>query len=833
MLWLRFALRDLRSGLQGFWIFLACLALGTAVIAMVAALSAAINRGIEQQGQPLLGGDLEFALTQREASAAELAHMQSLGVVGRVVSFRAMATTPATTALTEVKAVDDAYPLYGAMKVSAGSLAADLAATSSGFGAVADPLLLGRLGLKVGDTLTLGQARLTITAELQAEPDRLGEGFLLGPRLLISDRALAATGLIQPGSLVTWKYRVKMTDPAEAKPAVETANRMFPAAGWRLRAAHQAASGTERMVERLGFFLTLVGLAALVIGGAGIANAVKAFIQRRTTTIATYKALGAASRTVFAIFLTELLLVGFLALSFGLALGAATPALAQAFLADLLPLPLATGIEWLALARAGVMGLLVMLAFTVLPLAATGAIPATALFRHGTTPASRRFPFAHAAASAVFMALLAGLVLLSNDNLKLSGGYLAGLALSFAALSFFGWAFLRFLRLIPRPRHLLLRQALAALARPGSPALAVILALGLGLGLFAMLAQTDATMSREVRGGLAEKAPAFFFLDVRGPDLDRFLADVKAEPGVIATGTAPMLRGRISAVKGVPADQVKPAENAQWALRGERGLTYSATLPENSTLVAGQWWPADYSGPPLVSLVDDIARGLALKIGDDITVNVLGRDVTARVANLRAVNWRSFGINFVMVFSPNTLKAAPHSDIVTVTMQGGDEAHLLNTMARAWPGVTAVRVKDALDQVAAMMGKILLAIRSANVLTLVTGILVLAGALSAGLSARSYEAVVLKTYGASRAQLLGAFALEYGLLGLAAAVFGLIAGTTGAWFLAGYILELPFAFSPGIAAATVALALILTIAGGLLATNRALTARPSVTLRDE
>ncbi len=833
MLPLRFALRDLRSGLQGFWIFLACLALGTTIIAMVAALSASITRGIDQQGQPLLGGDVEFALTQRQASAAEEGYMKGLGAVSRVVTFRAMAVTPTATALTEVKALDGAYPLYGAVKLSQGALPEALAARANSFAAVADPLLLGRLGLKLGDRITLGQASFIITAEIAAEPDRLGEGFLLAPRLLISDQALAATGLIQPGSLVTWKYRVKLADPTAAKAAVAAANRTFPEAGWRLRAASQAATGTERMVERLGFFLTLVGLAALVIGGAGIANAVKAFIQRRATTIATYKALGATSATVFAIFLTELLLVSLLALAFGLALGAATPALAQFFFADLLPLPLATGVEWLALLRAGAMGLLVALAFTVLPLAATGSIPATALFRHGAAPVKSRLPLAHAAASALFMAALAALVLTSSDNWTLTGGYLAGLALSFAGLFLLGWLFLRLLRLLPRPGNLLLRQALASLARPGSPALAVILALGLGLGLFAMLAQTDATLSRELRGGLAEKAPAFFFIDVRNTDLDRFVTEVKAQAGVVATGTAPMLRGRITAVKGVAADQVKPAEGAQWALRGERGLTYSASLPENSTLVAGEWWPADYAGPPLVSLVDDIAEGLGLRIGDQLTVNVLGRDITATVANLRRVNWRSFGINFVMVFSPNTLQRAPHSAIVTVTMAGADEAQFLNTMARRWPGITAVRVKDALDQVAGLMGKILLAIRSANILTLITGTLVLAGALAAGLSARRYEAVVLKTYGASRRQLLASYALEYGLLGLAAAVFGLMAGTTGAWFLARFVLELPFAFSPGTAALTVALALLLTIAGGLLATNRALTAKPSTALRDE
>ncbi|WP_395663955.1 ABC transporter permease, partial [Aestuariivirga sp.] len=375
--------------------------------------------------------------------------------------------------------------------------------------------------------------------------------------------------------------------------------------------------------------------------------------------------------------------------------------------------------------------------------------------------------------------------------------------------------------------------AIGNIHRPGSAAASVILALGLGLTLFVTLALTDRSISSELRSGIPEKAPAFFFLDVRNNELAQFKDAVGQEKGVTHVNNSPMLRGRVVAVKGVPAAEVKASPESNWALRGDRGLTYAETLPEGSRLVTGDWWPAGYDGPPLVSLVDEIAQGIGVGIGDEITVNVLGREITAKVANLRQVNWRSLGINFVMVFSPNTLKGAPHSHIVTVEMDGGDEAQLLNRMARAYPSVTAVRVKDAIDIVSKLLEQMLMAIRGANVLTLFTGVLVLAGALAAGLSERLYEAVVLKTYGASKRQLVGAFVIEYAGLGLAAAAFGLAVGSLASWFLARFILELPWSFSAVTAVATALIAMLVTIAAGLAVTWTALSAKPAPFLRNE
>jgi putative ABC transport system permease protein len=835
-LWLRFAARDLRSGLQGFWIFLSCLALGTGTIAVIGSLSAAIERGIDEQGQPLLGGDVEFALIHREATGAELQFISSRGEVSKVATMRAMAVAGGTTTLVEAKAVDASYPLYGKLELDGGMPLADALAVRDGVpGAVADPLLMGRLGITPGARIRLGSIDVEIRALIKSEPDRISDGIVLGPRLLLTEATLRATGLVQPGSLITWRYRVKLSDPSpRALTAVmKQAREGWRDSGWRVRNRNNAAAGAGNFIERLGYFMTLVGLASLIAGGAGIANAVQAFVTRKMTAIATLKCLGASAGDVLGIYLAEILLVGSLAIALGLAAGAVAPALIAATLGSLLPLPITAAVEVVPLLFAGALGFLITVAFALWPLAHIRRVAASALFRARIAPVHGWPNVYELGTIAAALALSAALVFASFGQPRITGYFLLGLVVSFIVLLGLAQAIIFLARRLPRSSSAIWRYAIGNIHRTGSAAGSVILALGLGLTLFVTLALTDRTISAELRSGIPDKAPAFFFLDVRNTELQDFKDAVARQPGVTHVNNSPMLRGRIVSVKGVPAEKIEASADAVWALRGDRGLTYAETLPEGSKLVAGEWWPKDYDGPPLVSLVDEIAKGIGVKIGDDITVNVLGRDVTARVSSLRSVNWRNLGINFVMVFSPNTLKNAPHSHIVTVEMNGGDEAALLNRMAQAYPSVTAVRVKDAIDIVSGLLGKMLAAIRGANLLTLLTGVLVLAGALAAGLSDRLYEAVVLKTYGASKRQLIGAFVIEYAALGLAAAVFGLAVGSLASWFLARYILEMPWSFSFATAALTALIAMATTVVAGLAVTWNALSARPASYLRNE
>ncbi len=828
-LWLNYARRNLRSGLQGFWIFLSCLTLGVSAIAIIGSLSAAVQQGLDEQGQPLLGGDLEFALTQREASANELAHITSLGTLSTVATMRAMAQANGQSTLVELKAIDQNYPLYGSLKIQPASVPTSVAIE-------VDPILLTRLNLKIGDQLKLGNAIFVINGTIETEPDRIADGIIFGPRILLSHEALKATGLVQPGSLVTWHYRVKLAGDASVKAAklLETAaSEKFPESGWRIRTTDKAAQGADEFISRLGYFMTLVSVAALTIGGAGIANAVTAFVNRRRTTIATLKCLGLPNRDVMGIFLTEIMLVSLFGVAIALAAGAAAPSIIHALFGTVLPLPLSTNIAWAPLGFAALLGLLVTLAFAQWPLSRISEIQGSALFRAHSMSSSKR-PSAHTILSSLaILGLAAALVILNFENPTVTASYVAGLAASFLVLALLAYGTIKAVGLLPRPSNLLWRQALQSFNRPGATSASVIMALGLGLTLFVTLALTDQTISTELKSGIPEQAPAFFFLDVKNTELDQFRANLKMQDGVRTITNAPMLRGRIAKVKNVAAEKVKSNSDASWVLKGDRGLTYSEYLPKGSTLVEGKWWAKDYAGPNLVSITVDIAKGLDLKIGDKITVNVLGRNVDAEVANLRTVNWRSMGINFVMVFTPNTLQAAPHSHIVTVEMTGGDEGKLLNAIAAAYPSVTAVRVKDALATVSDLLGKMLAAVRGASVITLLTGILVLAGALAAGLSSRSYEAVVLKTYGATRHQLLLAFIIEYSLLGLVSALFGIAVGSLGSWFLATYILEMPWVFSITVASLTALISMVLTIAAGLTVTARALSAKPSFYLRNE
>ncbi len=834
MLWLRLALRNLRSGLKGFWILLSCLTLGVAAIAMIGSLASSVSRGLAEQGQILLGGDVEFSLVQREATEAELGWMKTQGTISHISIMRAMAQGPSSSTLVEIKAVDEAYPLYGAMEFERDKKLLFLSADGrEGLGV--DPLLLSRLGLKLGDSVKLGQAEFAVRSTIVTEPDKISGGIAFGPRVLMTHENLKATGLVQPGSLVTNAYRIKLAQGtlAAGKKALDEAKAKFPEAGWRMRGADKAAQGADEFVNRLATFMTLVSISALVIGGAGIANAVAAFVARRRESIAILKCLGAQNRDVMAIALIEILVVSCVGLLIAALFGAATPYVVNILFGKIFPLPLSLRLDAAPLFLAGVLGLLITIAFSLWPLSRIANIKGAALFRAqgveiGGWP-SRRIM----GVSLALLAVAAAIAVFSFDEKRIALYFIGGLAASFLVLNVLSAGIVKVAGLLPKPRQLLLRQALTSLHRPGSTSGSVIMALGLGLALFVTLALTDQTLTREIKSNLPERAPAFYFVDVQGTDFDRFRTTLAAQNGVAEISHTPMLRGRIAKVNGIAADKVKAKEDGSWALKGDRGLTFADELPKGSSLVSGTWWAKDYGGAPQVSMTDDIATALDMKIGDKITVNVLGRDVEATLASTRKVNWKGLGINFVLVFNRSALEAAPHTELVTAEMKGGDEGQVLNAMASAFPAVTAVRVKDALQTVGDLLNKILAGVRGANVIALLTGILVLAGALAAGLSSRSYEAVVLKTYGATRGQLLLGLVIEYALLGLVAAVFGIVVGGIASWFLARFALDMPFVFSFATAASTALLAMIVTIASGLIVTVRALSVKPSFYLRNE
>ena len=837
----RFSLREMRGGLSGFLIFLACIALGVAAIGGVNSVARAITAGVANQGQTLLGGDLRFQINQRDATEAERAFLDGLGVVSRSANMRSMARLEdgSDQALVEAKAVDDAYPLYGALETEPALSKQDLFGEKSGvFGAAAPDLLFERLKVKLGDRLKLGSAIFELRARLVTEPDAVSEGFGFAPRLMISTEGLAATGLIQPGSLVENAYKIRLpadADEPRLKAIQDQAARDFPEAGWSIRTRSNAAPALSSNIERFSQFLTLVGLTALVVGGVGVANAVRAYLDGKRGVIATFKSLGASGGFVFTVYLVQILMIAFLGIVLGLVLGALMPFAASAALQSVIPVPAEGGFYPGALGMAALFGLLVTLAFALLPLGRARDVPATALFREMGLE-GRGFPRPVYIAAALGIALLlAALAILFSGDRRIASIFVGATIFAFLVLRLVGslvqWA----ARKSPRVRFVALRLAIGNIHRPGALTPSVVLSLGLGLTLLVTLALIDGNLRQQISGSLPEKAPNFFFVDIQSSDVDAFSSLVGKEAPQGTLVKVPMLRGRMMALNGVDVDKVKvPAEGA-WVLKGDRGLTYDENLPENTTLTEGTWWPANYNGEPLVSFSAEEGRQIGLKLGDTITVNVLGRNVTAKIANFRQVQWETMGINFVMVFSPNTFAGAPHGWMATLTEKNAstaDDARLLNAVTRAFPAVTTVRVKDALDIVNRLVGQLGTAIRAAAGVALIASVLVLAGALAAGNRARVHDAVVLKTLGATRRTLISAFSLEYMLIGLATAIFALAAGGVAAWFVVARIMTLPSHFMPEVAVATIVFSLVITVGIGLAGTWRVLGHKAAPVLRN-
>lgn len=838
---LRYALREMRGGLNGFYVFIACIALGVMAIAGVGSVAASLGDGLAREGRTLLGGDAAFSLIQREATPNEVAFLRSRGDVSVAATMRGMARTDdGRSALVELKAVDGAYPLLGDLKLEPPMPVADLLARrDDAFGAAADPALLARLDLKIGDKVTIGSATFQIRSAVAAEPDKLSGNIGFGPRFLISDDGLRATQLLQPGSLVRWTYRVRLpdngTDDRAAQRLVDDTRAALPQAGWEIRTRGNASPQLERTITRFTQFLTLVGLAALVVGGVGVANAVKSHIDRRRDVIATLKAVGATGRDVFAIYLTQVIVLALIGAVIGLALGAAMPFALVGLFGQLLPLPVVAALHPGELALSLVYGLLTALAFGLWPLAQVRDVPVATLFREAATADSHRPRLRHvaliAAVVAVLLAVVVGLAYDKRVALAVIGATLA----IFVLLRGVAAGLMAIARRLPRSRITMLRLAIANIHRPGALTPSVVLSLGLGLAVLVTVSQIDGNLRRQFSAALPEKAPTFFFIDIPSSETDQFGTFLRQIAPNATLEDVPMLRGRIVAARGVRVEDLKPAPDAEWVLQSDRGLTYAADIPAGSKVVEGRWWPKDYSGPPLVSFDKKLAQGLGLSIGDKVTVNVLGREITATISNLRSIDWQSLGINFVLVFSPDTFRGAPHTHIATLTESGStpqSDAAVIKQVADRFPMVTSVRVREALETVGGVVSNLVLAVRGASAVTLISAILVLGGALAAGHRHRVYDAVILKTLGATRARLIGAFALEYALIGLATAAFAVLAGSAAAWLIVTRLMTLSFAWQAGSAAGVVVAALVVTVGLGLIGTWLALNQKPASVLRN-
>lgn len=824
------ARRELRGGLSGFRVFLACLALGVAAIAAVGMVRAAIQAGLTEQGAVLLGGDAQVEFTYRAATPAERAYLDGISDrLSEIAEFRSMAISGDSRVLTQVKAVDDAYPLTGQITLE-GDISLPQALADRG--AVMDKVLAAQMGLAVGDRFALGATEFTLRALLLREPDSATGGFALAPRTMVGLADLQGSGLLAPGTLYDSAYRLDLpegTDLAALEAATKAA---LPDSGLRWSDSRRAAPGVEQFVERIGSFLILVGLAGLAVGGVGVASAVRAYLEGKVATIATLRTLGAEGGLIFRAYLLQIAALVGLGVALGLALGAGLPVALSGVIEAALPFPADIALYPRPLIEAAFYGVVSAFLFALWPLAQTEGIRAAALYRGGIAGAWPRAR--HVLATVALALMLVGGAVVFSGVPSLALGTAGGVAGALILLALVAFGLSRLARRLARARALrgrvALRLALASVGAPRAETVQVVLALGLGLSVLAAVGQIDSNLRSAIQRDLPQKAPSFFFVDIQPDQIDPFLALLRANPAVTEVESAPMMRGVVSRING--EDAMKVAGN-HWVVRGDRGITYADALPEGTKVVAGKWWPLGYDGPPQISFAAEEAEEMGLKLGDKITVNVLGRDIEAEITSFREVDFSTGGMGFVLTLNKAAVAGAPHSHIATVHASAEAEAGLLRDLSKAFPNVTAIGVKDAISRVTEALTAIAQATTLAAGATLVTGFVVLIGAAAAGERARVYEAAVLKVLGAGRARILYSFALRSVLMGAAAGMVAVVTGGLAGWAVLTLVMDSDYAFDADSALAIIAGGILATLMAGLAFVWRPLAARPAGVLRSQ
>lgn len=830
----RLAARELRSGVRGFGIFLACLALGVAAIAAASSTAEAFRRGLASQAREILGGDISTSVENRDFTPQERAAFARLGTVSYTARVRVMAQAPSgERRLVDLRGADAAYPLAGKVELEgAASLAEALAVRDGLPGAAVEPALLDRLGLKIGDTFEAGPLTLVVRAVMIRQPDSVARGFVLGPRVVVRRDLLDPTGLLAPGLPSDQAARIAVREGVDPVVAGKQLEKTFGEAGLGVRDRSNAAPGAKRLIDQLEYFLGFIGLASLVAGGLGVAGAVSAYLATREPSIAVLKALGADGALIRNTYLIQIGLLASLGVTLGLIIGAIVPLILGQIAGSQLPIPALFAVYPLPLVKAGAFGLLAAAAFSLIPLARARATPPSALFRRalGVRP-----PFGLEMIGATLAGLgLAALAVATAPTPIAAAIMIAGVAVAFVALWALGllaaWLAGKLRGLARGP----MRIGLANLAGPRSAARTATPAIGLGVALLACVVLIQSALLAQVREVAPKSAPAMVFTEIPGDEVAAFDAEVFRAAGPLDAQSylrIPFATGRIVALKGKPVDLQAIKASERWAFDSDVNLSVLPSEPKDAGIVEGRWWPAGYAGPPQVALEVDLARGAGLKAGDTITLSVLGRDLEARVAVLRKVEFGGFGPNFSIILDPKSLEGAVLRNIAIAKMDRPAEARLTRALGKSFPAINVISVREQLEAAAGLFDRLALAIRGAAAVAGLAGLLVLAGAIAAGARARAREAATLKVLGGTRTQILSAYVVEYGAVGLIAGAAGVLLGLAAAWPVVVLVFKAQWSIDWAGVMALLAGAAGLSAVGGLLAAAQALSQRPAPVLR--
>ena len=842
-LYFRSLLRESRGSRGRLVFFIACLAVGVAAVVAVAGLSDSLDQGVRREARPLLGADLAVRGNrplppELDRAVASLNEAQRTDVreTVTVASVPAQGGRPGPSQLVELKVVDGTFPFYGKLELQPRRPLHELLTPRT---AVVASELLARLRLRVGDTLRIGGEPFRIAGVVLSEPDRVSVSLTLGPRVFLSGEGFERTPLDDRGSRIEYRALLKLpeaTSEDELRQAAEALESALPdAEPYRVETWRQAQPALRRNIERVERFLGLVALLSLFVGGIGVAQSVRSWLAGRLDAIAVLKCLGLRPREIFPLYLGQTALLGLAGSLVGLVAGAAVQLALPSLFPDLIPRELIQPWQPGALLRGLVLGVGVALLFSLPPLSAVLRVPPARVLRRDAEPLPRH----RWVAASTLLALALGIWIMASlqaDSWDLGARFTGGVALVTAALAGAAVLVSRGARRLPRESaHPWLRHGLAALARPGAATGGAIVALGLGVLVVLAMSLVERRLSGQLAAEFPEDAPSAFLVDIQPaqwPGVEKLLRRGQAED----VRSVPVVMARLTAIDGVTSEELLQQQSGQrggrrWALTREQRLTYMEELPADNEVVEGSLW----SDPDRaeVSVEGEYARDIGVGIGSTLRFDIQGVPVDLVVTSLRTVNWQTFGINFFLVVEPGVLDQAPQQRLAAARLPRGAEQRFQDALAAEYPNITVLRIREILEKILTVLGRISLGIRFLGGFTVVAGIAILAGAISAGSVRRGREVALLKTLGMTRRGVAATFAVEYALIGLVAGVIGAAGGTVLAWGVLTRGFEIPWKLDPASIAVAVVASVLLTILAGLAASLRALERRPIEVLRSE
>jgi putative ABC transport system permease protein len=834
---LKLAKGEVYHGWKHFSVFLACLILGVAVMASVNTFGSIVKDTLKDEAQSLLGGDIEARIRGVEATKEQKEFLTKYGKVSYVATMRSMLRFEGANNLVEIKAVDEKYPLIGSLEFNESISKEDVFKEN---GIAVDPILLAQMDLKIGDEVSIGSYSFLIRATLKQEPDRAVQIFTFGPRVMMSIESIRKTGLISTFSLVEHRYRIDTPDNViadeeyEAKIEEELRTK-FPDTSWRVATGTDGNRTLKRFLDQLLAFMTLSGLATFLIAGIGIASSVRAYLEKKSQTIAVLKVQGACSKTIMS---TYIIVIGGLSVVggvLGVIIASFVNSLLLPFLSNFLPSLEGQSSFYLpALFLALWYGLLISYLFSIPALFSAVDIRPSSLFRSKTTI----LRFSDSKKQRVIIAVISALLLFSvylnsTDKVFIIGAVVI-ILLAFLLFGFSAQLVKKIAKKI-KVRKPWLKMALGNMHRPGSTTTTVIFAIGISLTVLIALTLTEANFQYRIKQIMEERAPSLFLIDIQ-PDqkegIEELLLEYADRESVMLF---PMVRGRIVKIDGKPVEEVKISDDIDWAVRGDRGLSYGARPPANANIIKGKWWDEDYEGEPLLSVDDRFLEGMGVDIGDTMSVSILGDEVTAKIASARKIDYSTFQLNFAMMFSPGMIESFPHTSLATIHLDSTDEKEfeLASRISNNFPNVTAVRTKEVVQLVQNIMSNIAVALRVTVSISLFAGILVLTSALNATLSQRMYDVAILKVLGAKQSDILKSCAAEWMFLALVTSFIAATIGTIGAYLINDRLRGSEFYLMPHVTVMTIigCAAVILII--GYIGNRRLFSFRPSTLLRNE